>query len=169
MNVHPSRATGASAAVDEAAIRAVIERVADGFRTLDLDAIMACHTEDVVCFDCHSRFEARGAQAVRAFLEACFPHMQPPMVYEVHDLTIATGGDIAFAHYALRSSSRDAQGGEHGGWLRVTAGFRRTDAGWLGCHAHISAPFDPMSGRTMFGLPRDANPFESNPSPESAS
>lgn len=144
---------------DEAAIRALVERCAQGFRDMDIDTVMDCHTEDVVCFDCHSQFEARGAAAMRGFLEACFPYMQGPILHEIHALTVSTGGDAGFAHYHLRSSCRDLQDGEHGGWLRVTLGLRRTGGGWLASHAHISAPFNPMTGKTMFGLPREANPF----------
>ena len=152
MNVHTD-------ITDESAIRALVDRCADGFRDMDIDAIMDCHTGDVVCFDCHSQFETKGAAAMRAFLEACFPFMQGPVVHENHELSIAASGDVGFAHYHLRSSCRDREGGEHGGWLRVTAGLRRTEDGWKACHAHISAPFNPMTERTMFGLPREANPF----------
>ena len=152
MNVH----TGMT---DQAAIRGLVERCAQGFREMDLDAIMSCHTDDVVCFDAHSQYEARGASAMRAFLAACFPHMRGPMLHEVNDLAVEIGGDIGFGHYMLRSSCRDTEGGEHGGWLRISLGFRRTGEGWKAAHAHISAPFDPMSEKTMFGLPRDANPF----------
>lgn len=152
MNVHADM-------TDEAAIRGLIDRCAQGFRDMDIDAIMACHTDDVVCFDCHSRFEARGAAAVRGFMQACMPHMQGPIVHEVNDLTVAAGGDVGFAHYHLDSRCRDTQGGEHGGWLRVTLGLRRTGGEWLASHAHISAPFNPMTGASMFGLPRDADPF----------
>ena len=152
MNVHAN-------VTDHAAIRALIERCAQGFREMDIDAIMSCHTQDVVCFDCHSQFETRGAEAMRAFLEACFPYMKGPIVHEAHELAIATGEDVGFAHYHLRSSCRDQEDGEHGGWLRVTAGLRREGGEWRASHAHISAPFNPMTEKTMFGLPREANPF----------
>lgn len=144
---------------DDAAIRDLIERCAQGFREMNADAIMECHTDDVVCFDCHSQFEARGAAAMRGFLEACFPYMQGPILHEIHELSIAASGDLGLAHHHLRSSCRDQEDGEHGGWLRVTLGLRRTGGGWKASHVHISAPFNPMTEKTMFGLPRDANPF----------
>ena len=153
MNVHTETLAA------DAAIRALIERCAQGFRDMDVDAIMACHTDDVVCFDCHSRFEARGAAAVRGFMEACMPYMKGPIVHRIHDLSVAADGDVAFAHYHLESSCRDLQDGEHGGWLRVTVGLRRTGDEWKASHAHISAPFDPMTEKTMFGQPRDASPW----------
>lgn len=148
---------------DHTAIRALIERCAQGFRDSDIDAIMACHTEDVACFDAHSQYDARGAAAMRAFLAACFPHMQGPTTFEVHDLTVDAGGDsgggAGFAHYLVHSSCHDTEGGEHAGWMRVTLGLRRTGEGWKACHCHVSAPFNPMTNQTMFGLARDANPF----------
>ncbi len=144
---------------DIAAIGGLIERCAQGFRDMNLDAIMACHTDDVVCFDCHSQFEARGAEAVRTFLAACLPHMVGPVVHRIHELAVAADGDVGFAHYHLESSCRDRAGAEHGGWLRITLGVRREGGDWKASHAHISAPFNPMTGKTMFGLPREANPF----------
>ncbi len=141
-----------------AEIRAVVERCTQAFRDKDVDAIVACHTEDVVCFDCHSQFEARGAAEMRAFLEACMPHMQGPMTCEIEEVAIVADRDAAFSHHHLRSSCRDAQGVEHGGWLRVTLGLRRVDGRWLASHAHVSAPFNPMTNQTMFGLGRDATP-----------
>lgn len=144
----------------QSAIRALIERCAQGFRDKDIDAIMACHTRDVVCFDCHSQFEARGAEAMRAFIEACMPHMQGPVTSEVHDLSIAADGAVGIAHYHMRTGCRGADGAEHGGWLRVTLGLRREGGEWLASHAHISAPFNPMTGQTMFGMPRDASAWD---------
>lgn len=150
----------ADASPDEAAIRALIERCAQGFRDTDIHAIMACHAADVVCFDAHSQYESRGADAMRAFLGACFPHMRGPTTFEVHDLTVETGGDTAFAHYLVHSSCRDTEGSEHAGWMRVSLGLRRAGGAWKACHCHVSAPFDPMTEKTMFGMARDANPFE---------
>jgi uncharacterized protein (TIGR02246 family) len=160
MNVHAeSGAAAASAAATAVAeIRALIERCAKAFRDKDVDAVMACHTDDVVCFDCHSQFEARGAAEMRGFLEACMPHMQGPIVNEIHELAIVADRDVAFSHHHMRTSCRGSDGAEHGGWLRVSLGLRRVDGRWLASHAHISAPFDPMTNRTMFGLARDATP-----------
>jgi uncharacterized protein (TIGR02246 family) len=157
MNLHTADTTTRDTAAT-AEIRALIQRCTQAFTDKDVDAVMACHTEDVVCFDCHSQFEARGAAQMRAFLEACMPHMHGPIVHDLEELSIAADRDVAFSHHHLRTSCRDAQGGEHGGWLRVTLGLRRVDGRWLASHAHISAPFDPMTSRTMFGLARDASP-----------
>lgn len=156
MNVHAE--SGAAAASAAAEIRALIGRCAAAFRDKDVDAVMACHTEDVVCFDCHSAFETCGAAQMRAFLDACMPHMHGPIVNEIHELSIAADREVGFAHYHMRTSCRGNDGAEHGGWLRVSLGLRRTAGGWLASHAHISAPFNPMTSQTMFGLARDAMP-----------
>ena len=150
MNVQTAEATAA------AEIRALVQRCTRAFTDKDVDAVMDCHTEDVVCFDCHSQFEARGAAAMRAFLDACMPHMHAPIVHEIQELSIVADRDVAFSHHHLRTSCRDAEGVEHGGWLRVTLGLRRVDGRWLASHAHFSAPFNPMTNATMFGLARDA-------------
>jgi uncharacterized protein (TIGR02246 family) len=137
----------------EMEIRARIDDWAAANRAKDVERIMASYAPDVRSFDCHSALQFEGALALRQHLEACFPHMQGPLTFEIHDLEIMTGCELAFAHYLARCGATGLDGTEHGGWLRATACFRRQpDGRWLIVHDHCSAPFDPKSGQTMFGL-----------------
>jgi len=134
---------------DEAAIHAVIEAGAKALRALDADGVMAGCAPDLRTFECHSAFELRGSDAYRAFLEACFPFMRAPMSFEIEDLEIAAACGVGFCHYVARCVATAPDGAEHASVLRVTSGFRKEGGKWLTTHVHISAPFNPMTEKTM--------------------
>jgi uncharacterized protein (TIGR02246 family) len=133
----------------EAEVRACLDGWVDATRVKDVDRIIAAHAPDTRSFDCHSHFQLKGAAALRKHLEACFPCMQGPMSFEIHDLDVAAHGDVAFAHYVARFGATGLSGQRHTGWLRVTVCLRKIEGRWLIVHDHCSAPFDPESGKAM--------------------
>lgn len=135
----------------EAEIRAVIDGWAEATRNQDLDAIMAYHAPEVRTFDCHSVVQFRGAESYRAFYAACLAHMQGKMDFDIGDLDIAAGGDLAVAHFIATCGATGLDGSRHESRLRATLCLERRDGGWRITHAHWSAPFDPMTGKAMFG------------------
>ncbi len=154
-----AQTTATMAKTTETEVRARIEDWAKANRAKDNDRIMACYARDARSFDCHSALQFESAVALRKHLEACFPHMQGPLTFEIHDLEVVAGGEIAFAHYLARCGATGLDGSEHLGWLRATTCFRRQpDGRWLIVHDHCSAPFDPRSGQTMFGLKPEQAP-----------
>ena len=137
---------------DEAGIRARLDQWATGLRAKDIDAIMAAHAPDLLSFDCHSQLRLKGAQAYRTHLEACLPCMQGPMMFEMHDLEITAQGDLGFCPFLARCGATGAHGDEHVSWLRATVCLRNTNGEWMIVHGHLSAPFDPESGRGLLDL-----------------
>jgi ketosteroid isomerase-like protein len=75
-----------------------------------------------------------------------------PMIFEVHDLDIEAGDDLAFGHYLSRCGGTGADGKEQAGWFRVTVCWRKTKGRWQVTHEHFSAPFDPESGKASLDL-----------------
>ena len=74
------------------------------------------------------------------------------MIFEVHDLHVATGGGVAFGHYLCRCGVIGQDGVDKASWMRGTFCCRKTDGRWLIVHEHFSAPFDMASGKTLFDL-----------------
>lgn len=138
----------------ETDIRARLDDWAKATRAMDLDAIMACYEVDALSFDCHTAFQFKGAAAHRQHLAACFPYMQAPMSFDIHDLAIAAQDDIAFCHFTMHCGAKGHDGQEHWCWLRATTCLRKTDGRWLIAHDHCSAPFNPMDNTAML----DAGP-----------
>lgn len=141
-------------AADETAIRACVETWLEGCRRRDAERIVSVCAPELVTFECHSVFRLDGAPAYRQFLEDCFPCMQGDMAAEIEDVDIAVDGDLGVCRYVGRFKAQDTEGQTHVSRLRATTVFRRAGGTWLAVHAHLSAPFDPMTEKVM--LNRDS-------------
>src|SRR5262245_20003698 len=86
----------------EAEIRKLLDDWAKAAGTFDIDRIMKAYAPDVLAFDAIAQLQFKGAQAYREHWQACAAMCPGPMVFEVHDLAIEAGDDIAFGHYLVR-------------------------------------------------------------------
>ncbi|MBA2364134.1 MAG: nuclear transport factor 2 family protein [Chloroflexia bacterium] len=141
-------ATTNDRAVDEAEVRALIEDRAKAVRARDIDGAMSNVAPDVQAFDVVNSLRYSGSEAARERLEEWFASFD----YEIRDLSIATGGDVAFCHSLNRVSGTKVGGGGIVMWLRATVGYRKIDGTWLVAHEHSSVPFDPESGMAALDL-----------------
>jgi ketosteroid isomerase-like protein len=137
---------------DEARIRGLLDEWTNAVRVKDIDAIMARYAPEVVAFDAIARLQFRGAQAYREHWQACLARCSGPMIFEVHDLSIAAAGDVAFSHFLVRCGGTGDDGQEQSGWTRGTVGWRKTSGSWKVVHEHFSAPFDMASGKALLEL-----------------
>jgi ketosteroid isomerase-like protein len=120
---------------DEAQIRAVIASRAAAIRDRDAGRFVAGYAPQVVKFDLppplvYTGSEARDADALRSWFAS---HPGGPIDYEIRDLTVTVGGDVAYCH------SLNRLGGAL--WFRSTIGLRKLDGRWLVAHEHNSTPF----------------------------
>jgi ketosteroid isomerase-like protein len=135
----------------EAEIRRLIDTLVDSIRTADLDGLKTCFASDVVSYDVGPRLQDLGVEAkVKNWAEA-FAVFQPPIGYEIRDLTITAGEDVAFAH-GINRLSGTLDGHRFGPWVRWTAGFRKIDGTWLILHDQVSIPVDHVSGKALVNL-----------------
>lgn len=84
--------------------------------------------------------------------EACLALCPGPIVFEIHDLNITAGDDVAFCHFLNRCGGTGENGEEQAAWMRATVCYRKTNGRWLVVHEHFSAPFDMESGKALFDL-----------------
>jgi len=141
-------------AADEAEIRQLIHELAEAIRTMDFEGLRACFAPDMVSFDVAGPpLQTVGAEAKLKNWEAAFAVFQPPLGYEIRDLTIIAGDDLAFAHSFNRFSGTSEAGEDRiGPWVRYTAGLRKIDGTWLIAHDQVSVPADFLSGRALLDL-----------------
>ena len=125
---------------DEAQIRKLIEQWAHALRAKDLDAVMASFAPDATTFDLAPPLQ-QDAAGRRQALGAWFPGFSGPIGYEIGNLDIAVGVNVAFCCSLNRLSARTVSGEEFAIWVRVTMGFRKVDGTWKIAHAHTSVPF----------------------------
>ena len=126
---------------DEAKVRAVIDDWAKAIAAKDIDAVMSHYAADIVTFDLAPPLQTTGADALKKSLEAWFPTFRGPIGYEIRDLCITTGDDVAFCRSLNRISGARTDGEETDVWVRATVGLRKISGKWLIVHAHESVPF----------------------------
>jgi uncharacterized protein (TIGR02246 family) len=145
-------ATGRAA--DEAEIRRRIGRLVEAIRAADLEGVKFIYAPDIVSFDVVPPLQHLGAEAQWKNWEDVFTAYQRPIGYEVRELTITVGDDVAFAHSLNRISGTLGNGKRSAFWVRWTPCFRKIDGEWLIVHHQASVPFDPKTGKAVL----DAEP-----------
>jgi uncharacterized protein (TIGR02246 family) len=123
-------------------IRALIEGWADAVRRHDLPGILAHHTQDIVMFDVPLPLQSRGMDAYRKTWDLFFKYHAPSQAFDIEELAITAGEDVAFAIAVMRCGSATFRGTpEKGGFLfRLTIGLRNIDGDWRITHEHHSVP-----------------------------
>jgi PhnB protein len=123
----------------EAQIRALIDDWARAMRAKDVDGVMAHYAADSVAFDLAPPLISTGADAEG--LQAWFSTWPGPIGYEIRDLNITAGDDVAFCHSLNRLSGTKADGERADVWFRLTLGLRKLGGAWRIAHQHESVPF----------------------------
>ena len=137
---------------DETAIKRVIEGGVNAVRNKDIGGVMSLYAPEVVSFDIVPPLRYIGADAFRKVWEEVFSVYQGPIDYEVHDLNITVGDDVAFTHSLNRISGTMNTGQKTNLWLRWTACFRKINGKWLIVHHHNSVPVDLEHGKAVLSL-----------------
>jgi PhnB protein len=123
----------------EAKIRALIDDWARAMRAKDAEVVMAHYAPEAVVFDLAPPLISTGADADG--LQAWFSTWQGTIGYEMCDLNVLAGDDVAFCHSLNRLSGTKAAGEEVDIWFRQTVCFRRIRGEWRIAHQHESVPF----------------------------
>ncbi|KAB8189030.1 DUF4440 domain-containing protein [Nonomuraea phyllanthi] len=138
--------------LDEAQIRRNIDGIVEGIRAKDLEGLRRLYAADVVSFDIDPPLQHVGIEAKMKNWERAFAFFHE-VTYEVRDLTITVGDDVAFGHGFGRLSGTLEDGTAAGGmWVRGTFCFRKVDGAWLIVHDQASVPLDIRSGRGVTDL-----------------
>ncbi len=139
-------------AVDEADIRQRIDELVHAIRAMDLEGVKPFYAPDIVSFDMGPPLQHVGAEAKWKNWVDVFTVYQRPLGYEIRDLTIALGDDVAFGHSLNRISGTLKNGNRSDSWVRWTGCFRKIDGNWLIVHDQVSVPIDAESGRALLNL-----------------
>lgn len=129
--------------MSEQEIRAVIENWVAGIQARDLAATLANHTDDIVMFDVPPPQDGiRGAAAYRAAWPPFFDFIATGARFEIVELRVTAGTEVAFAHALLHCATPDELRAHPERRLRITLGLRREDGRWLIAHEHHSFPLE---------------------------
>jgi ketosteroid isomerase-like protein len=93
-------------------------------------------------FDVPAPLQFRGLDEYKKTWDLFFKYHMPSQAFDVEELAITAGADVAFAVAIMRCGSGTASGPpEKGGFLfRLTIGLRNVDGNWRIAHEHHSVP-----------------------------
>ncbi len=120
----------------EAQVRELIENWAGAVRAQDLDGILKHHAPEIVMFDVPPPVQSKGIDAYRKTWDVFYRWFGDAGVFDLSELTITAGEDVAFAHGLIRCAGRDANELA----VRLTVGCRKIDGQWTVTHEHHSEP-----------------------------
>ena len=124
---------------DAAEIRRLIEAWAAAVRRKDMNGILQHHAEDFLMFDVPPPLYSKGIAAYEKTWPLFFGSSPEPPKFEIRELNITAGADVAFASALMRcvvierGSASDLD-------FRLTIGFRKIAGQWIFVHEHHSIP-----------------------------
>lgn len=123
-------------------VRAIVEAWAAGVRARDIDAVLRHHAADLLLYDVVGPVRLRGLDAYRrTWVEEFFPWHGGTGRFDLVDLDVVAGADVAFATAMIAcAGTEDGERVEF--TLRLTIGLAKRDGAWLVVHEHHSQPLD---------------------------
>ena len=127
---------------DESAIRDLVENWAQAVRTRNLNAILADHSPDMLMFDVPPPVQSKGIEAYKKTWDLFFSWSQDSGVYDITEMNITAGNDVAFVNALMRCAGTEANGNKTDLEFRLTIGLRKIAGQWTVMHEHHSIPAD---------------------------
>src|SRR5882757_1097961 len=121
---------------DVTAIRAQIEAWAAAVRARDMAGILRKHSADMVMFDVPPPLHLRGIAAYEASWPQFFDASPKPIRFDIMDLQITAGNDVAFAMALMRCAVMEDGNADLD--FRLTVGLRK-----IPLDRHARASLDP--------------------------
>jgi uncharacterized protein (TIGR02246 family) len=125
---------------DEAAIRELVESWARAVRAKDFDGILANHSADMLMFDVPPPVQSKGIEAYRKTWDLFFSWSDDPVVFDIKDIDITAGTDVAFVAALMRCAGMEKNGERIELEFRLTISLRKIDGQWMVLHEHHSIP-----------------------------
>jgi ketosteroid isomerase-like protein len=148
----PIAATEERMTTNEAEVRELIDGFVRAISTKNIDGVMSVYAPELVAFDIVPPLQYEGAAAFRKVWQGIFELFQDPIQYEIRDLSIIAGDDVAFSHSFNRLNGTMKNGRKSDLWVRWTACFRKTKGSWRIVHVQVSVPVDLASGKAVLDL-----------------
>jgi uncharacterized protein (TIGR02246 family) len=126
---------------DEQQIRDLVLSWATAVHGGDLEAVLADHADDIVMFDVPPPDDGvRGRSSYAETWPPFFTWQASGAVFEVVELDVTAGADVAYAWALLRCGTTDEFERLPGLRLRLSLGLRKEAGRWVVAHEHHSFP-----------------------------
>ena len=126
----------------ESEVRAVLEEWAAATRENRRDNILKNHSPNLVIFDVLPPMKYESAESYRCSWDQWQPETQGEAVFNLEDLTVTAGNDVAFAHSFIRCGGTLPDGRTFQDLVRATFCLRSVHGSWVVEHQHVSKPFE---------------------------
>jgi ketosteroid isomerase-like protein len=124
---------------DVGAVRGVVESWTAAVRRRDIEGILKNHSSEMIMFDVPPPFQSKGIEAYRKSWDLFFSWTSDPIPFDISEMSITAGGDVAFVVATMRCAGRG--GGEREDLdFRLTMGLHKIDGQWMIEHEHHSIP-----------------------------
>jgi ketosteroid isomerase-like protein len=130
----------------------VIEQMALAVRTANVEALINLCAPEIATFDMVPPLRHDGREALRKLWAQALEPFERPLDYEINQLEIIVGSDVAICRSLNRFGGKRKDGEEVVSWLCATIGLRKIDGYWKIVHEHTSVPFDMNSGKALLHL-----------------
>jgi ketosteroid isomerase-like protein len=144
--------TVTSAAPDEVQIRKMIDDLAQAIRVKSVDGRVTNYAPEIVLFALAGPLQNVGADAARTRVAEFLGALQGPVEYDVRDVSVTAGEDVAFCHTLNHVSAIAPDGQPLRMWWRATICCRKIEGSWKIVHEHLSVPFDVQTGKASLDL-----------------
>ena len=111
----------------EAEIGAIVEDMASAIRRKDADALIGHYAPDVFAFDLLPPLQYKGVDALMQRASQWLASFEGPLGFEMRDLRITAGDDVAFCHSLNGVKGTSRGGAKVDMWWRATVCFRKQD------------------------------------------
>ena len=126
---------------DQKQITEIVRTWVQAIQSCDVDGVVAAHTDDTVMFDVPPPHDGiRGIAAYRDCWPPFFEFISGGAVFELLELEVTAGADVAFVYGLLRCGMPEELAANPDTRLRLTMGLRKVDGAWLIAHEHHSFP-----------------------------
>jgi uncharacterized protein (TIGR02246 family) len=127
---------------NEAAIRTLVVNWAEAVRREDRASILRDHAENILMFDVPPPVQLKGLDAYARTWDAFFAWSKP-VGFEITEMHVTAGDDVAFATALIRCSGTEATGERTELNVRLTVGLQKNEGRWTVVHEHHSIPAAP--------------------------
>jgi PhnB protein len=122
----------------EAKVRTMIDAWAQAIRVKDAVGVVAHQAQDFVQFDLAPPLQVVGVDP--RGLQEWFTTWRSDIGYEIKNLRITVGEDIAYCYGLVHLTGIRTDGSETNVWFRNTLCLREVDGVWKIAHGHESVP-----------------------------
>jgi ketosteroid isomerase-like protein len=125
---------------DEAQVRLLLQQWATATQKGQRNDVLVNHLADVLIYDVLAPMKYEGAAAYKKSWDDWQPDTQGEGQFELQDLSVTAGADVAFATCFIKCGGVLPNGSTFEDSVRATFCLRKSSGSWKVAHQHISKP-----------------------------